>query len=213
MKKIIDISRTISKDSVVYPEDSKLDKDEICFIGDDYDSPCNITGLINWTTHFLTHVDPPLHFIKDGKSLDEIPLSRFMGKVKVIEIPDDCKAITKLEIANHDIKENDSIIFKTRNSQIATEAPFDPNYVYLSKDGAQFLAEKKVNLVGIDYLGIDKYGDEEYPAHNCLLSNEIIILEGLCLKYVKEGTYGFVALPLKIKNANGSIVRAILVDE
>ena len=75
------------------------------------------------------------------------------------------------------------------------------------------MAEKRVNLVGIDYLGIDKYEDEEYPAHNCLLSNEIIILEGLCLENIKEGIYGFVALPLKIKNANGSIVRAILIEE
>lgn len=211
MRKIIDVSRTISKDSVVYPEDSKLEMNEICSIG--IDSPCNITGLGQWTTHFLTHVDPPLHFIKDGKSLDDIPLSRFMGRVKVIEIPDDCKAITRLEIEDRNIEINDNVFFKTSNSQIETEDLFKPDYVYLSKDGAEFLAEKRVNLVGIDYLGIDKYEDEEYPAHNCLLSNEIIILEGLCLENIKEGIYGFVALPLKIKNANGSIVRAILIEE
>lgn len=211
MKKIIDVSRTISNDSVVYPEDSKLGTQEVCSIGPD--APCNITELEHWTTHFLTHVDPPLHFIKDGKSLDDIPLSRFLGRVKVIEISDDCNSITKSEIENHNIETNDSIFFKTRNSNIDTEAPFDPNYVYLSKDGAEFLAEKKVNLVGIDYLGIDRYEDEEYPAHNCLLSSEIIILEGLCLKNVKEGTYNFIALPLKIKNANGSIVRAVLIEE
>lgn len=211
MRKIIDVSRTISKDSVVYPEDSKLEMNEICSIG--IDSPCNITGLGQWTTHFLTHVDPPLHFIKDGKSLDDIPLSRFMGRVKVIEIPDDCKAITRLEIEDRNIEINDNVFFKTSNSQIETEDLFKPDYVYLSKDGAEFLAEKRVNLVGIDYLGIDKYEDEEYPAHNCLLSNEIIILEGLYLENIKEGIYGFVALPLKIKNANGSIVRAILIEE
>ena len=111
MRKIIDVSRTISKDSVVYPEDSKLEMNEICSIG--IDSPCNITGLGQWTTHFLTHVDPPLHFIKDGKSLDDIPLSRFMGRVKVIEIPDDCKAITRLEIEDRNIEINDNVFFKT----------------------------------------------------------------------------------------------------
>jgi arylformamidase len=210
MKKIIDISRTISKDSVVYPEDSKLGTQEVCIIGDD--APCNITELEHWTTHFLTHVDPPLHFIEGGKSLDDIPLERFLGEVTVVEIPDNCDAITRREIENCNIEMWDNVFFKTRNSEISTEAPFEPNYVYLSKDGADYLASKKINLVGIDYLGIDRYEDENYPAHNCLLSNEIIILEGLCLKNVAPGRYYFVALPLKIKNANGSIVRAVLIE-
>ena len=130
MRKIIDISRTISKDSVVYPEDSKLDTQEICSIGDD--SPCNITALEHWTTHFLTHVDPPLHFIKGGKSLDDIPLSRFIGKVKVIDLSNDCKVITRSKIANFNIEENDSIFLKLEILILLQKLHLTPiMYIYL----------------------------------------------------------------------------------
>lgn len=68
-----------------------------------------------------------------------------------------------------------------------------------------------MNLVGIDYLSIDRYGDEDYPAHRALLEANVLILEGADLADVAPGPYTLVALPLKIAGADGSPVRAILL--
>lgn len=84
---IIDILREIATNSLVYPRDAPLEMNKLCCVG--ADSPCEITQLGGWTTHFLTHVDPPLHFVEHGLPLDGIPLERFISQALVIEVEGD----------------------------------------------------------------------------------------------------------------------------
>ena len=72
------------------------------------------------------------------------------------------------------------------------------------------MAELKLNLVGLDYISIDQFGNSEYPAHMALLGANVIVLEGVALRNVEPGRYRLSAMPLKIKNGDGSPVRAIL---
>lgn len=206
MKKLIDISRTISNNAVTYPGDMELNHSSFCEINQD--SQCSITTLGNWSTHFLTHIDPPLHFIKGGKSISDIDINRFCGEVKVIEVDSDIIQVEHL--TNQVLKSGISIFFKTRNSDIATDAPFCKDHVYISAEAAEYIVEYGINMVGIDYLSVDKFGDEDYPVHYTLLNNNILILEGIILKDVKPGDYRFYAFPLKIKNGDGSPTRAML---
>ena len=205
--RLFDISRTISSDAPTYPGDPPLGTEPLCTIGED--APCNITRLTGWTTHVLTHVDAPLHFIKDGASLDEIDLTRFVRAALVVEVSGD--AIGPADLPPSAEIEGKSILFKTRNSNEPTPGRFNEEHVWLRSEAAAELVASGANLVGIDYLSIDRYGDEDYPAHRVLLEANVLILEGVDLAGVVPGGYTLVALPLKIAGADGSPVRAVLL--
>lgn len=203
---VLDVSRTISSDSLVYPGDEPLVVNKLCQI--EPGCPCNISQL-GWTTHFLTHVDPPLHFVPDGISLDEIPLHRFIGEALVIDVVGDAVVPEHLPLA--DTVRGCNLLFKTRNSATVDSKVFDENHVYISAKAAEVAVERGVNLVGIDYLSVDRSGDETYPAHRTLLKNNVLILEGLDLSLADAGRYTLIALPLKIAKGDGSPVRAVLI--
>ena len=206
---IADISRLISNAATVYPGDDPLRMQPFCSIGPG--CPCNITRLGNWSTHILTHLDAPLHFISGGLSLDQMPLHRFIGEALVIPVAGDC--VMPSDIASRVDLQGKNILFKTRNSAIATEAPFDENHVFITQEAADLAIRCGVNMIGIDYLSVDRHGDTTYPVHYALLGNNVLILEGIDLSAVDPGCYRLTALPLKIAGADGSPVRAILTAQ
>lgn len=207
---VIDISRRIESSAAVYPGDESLGTSSVCTIGEE-GAPCNITSLTGWTTHFLTHVDAPRHFLDDGPTLDEIELGRFTCGAVVVEVDATVDAVTKHDIP--DSIEGKAVLFKTRNSQ-ADPSTFDESHVYLDASAVEALVERRPNLVGIDYLSVDRFGDEEYPAHRGLLGANILILEGLDLTLASRGIdYTLIALPLRIVGADGSPTRAALLRE
>lgn len=206
---LIDISQTINGVATVYPGDDPIDVSPICTI--DSSCPCRITKL-GWTTHFLTHVDPPSHFILDGDSLDEIPLSRFVTDVVVHEVFGDF--VTAEDIEALRLLPGDSLLLKTKNSSLwSGSGDFNEKHVYISKEAAEKIAEIPLNLVGFDYISIDEYGNDQYPAHRTILGGGVLVLEGLALKSVLPGKYKLSALPLKIEKGDGSPVRAVLFKQ
>lgn len=202
--KVIDISRVIEPAAAVYPGDDPLEAAPVCEIGSE--APCNITGLVGWTTHFLTHVDPPRHFFPAGQTLDEIPLERFIGAARVVHVEGD--AVTAEDLPT-DLRAGANVLIKTRNSSTDPHA-FDEAHVYLDVSAVEALVTARVNLVGFDYLSVDRFGDEDYPAHRGLLAADILVLEGLDLSAVQPGEYRLLAMPLRIKGGDGSPVRAVL---
>lgn len=203
---IIDISRTIADGALVYPGDDPVELERHWRIGPE--CPINMSRL-SWTTHVLTHLDPPFHFFEDGLSIDEIPLARFTGEARVVEItgdsigPDDIPPVESIQGRN--------LLFKTRHSAAFNSRHFDPHHVYLTPEAARMAVARGVNLVGIDYLSVDRYGDEAFPAHRTLLGAGVLILEGLDLSDASAGCYTLHAFPLKLAHGDGSPVRAILV--
>ena len=204
-KKIIDISRRITADALVYPGDPALEMSSLCEI--DSSSPCKVTKL-GWTTHFLTHLDLPSHFIAGGHTLDDISLERFVSDALVIEVNGDVITTGHIPV---NIR-GKSLLYKTRNSLGVADKNFDHKHVYMNADAARTAVERGANLIGIDYISIDKAGDESYPVHYVLLGSDVLILEGLDLSNVEEGAYTLSALPLKIAGADGSPVRAVLMS-
>lgn len=203
---LIDISRRISEQATIYPGDEPLRLRPLCEIGPG--CPCNITEL-GWSTHFLTHVDPPRHFFADGLTLEDIPLERFTGIATVVQVTGE--AVQAEDLNQALVAKGATVFFKTRNSARSTEnTDFDENHVYISEQAAQRAAQLELNMIGIDYLSVDRFGDERYPAHRALLGGGVLVLEGLDLSAVKAGRYRFYAFPLRLERGDGSPVRALL---
>jgi len=208
--KIIDVSWPISSATTGYKDRGVVQFDEIRNFSKDGVRETNI----HLSAHTGTHIDAPSHFLRDGKTIDQIELSRFIGKCKVLDLTDVSEQITRDCFENYDgeINEGDILLLKTSNStKIATDK-FSPHFVYLEFTGAEYLKEKKIKAVGIDYLGIER-SQSGHPTHVTLMHGDIGIIEGLRLRSVKEGVYFFVCLPLNIIGIEAAPARAVLISD
>jgi arylformamidase len=207
----IDISYPIS-DGMVHWQDDLLPPhvDWIYHPKKRYPIPVSMIQL-NINVHQGTHIDTPRHFIPNGATADDIPLSAIMGPARVIEIKDTV-SIKPEELEPHNIQAGERILFKTRNSSLYKKGKFVEDYVYVSTKAAHFLKDKKVSVVGIDYIAIGSYPDLEnlFEVHNVLLSNGIWIIEQIDLSAVKAGNYEMICLPIRIKGSDAGPSRALL---
>jgi len=164
------------------------------------------------SVHAGTHVDAPYHFLAEGSHVAEMALKALTGRVYVLHLPD-VDLVTADVLKNADIPPRTRrLIFKTRNSDYwaAEEKVFQKDFVALSADGAQYLVDRGVRLVGIDYLSVAPY-DEPVLTHQILLQGGVIVVEGLDLSQVSQGRYTLYCLPLKLVGADGAPARAILI--
>lgn len=211
MKKRIyhDITMDFSEDIAVFPGDPKITiKEHMSIAKGDI---VNLS-MITFGSHTSTHIDAPRHFFDQGLSVDELPLEHFMGKAKVFEFQNR-DAITAEDLHGLDIQKGDIVLFKTRNSSFLKDRSFHKDFVYIAPDAARYLVEAEIKTVGIDYLTIDPFGGNGFESHYALLGKGIVLIEGLDLEVIQPGEYEISALPVKIKNGNGSPVRAVLIEE
>ena len=204
--KIYDLSPEISEEMIVYK--NKSEKKPKITVTRALKDGAN-ESKIEFDSHTGSHVDAPYHLLQNGRTIEKINLDRFMGEAVVLDFTNITNSITKKDFQNNKIKNNDIVLLKTKNNPDKT---FNPNFVYLGKSGAEFLASKKVKAVGIDNLGIER-SQPNHETHKILLKNNILIFEGLDLSKVKQGRYFFHGVPLKIKHGDASPVRAILVTK
>lgn len=159
--------------------------------------------------HTGTHLDASLHVLPDGKTIDAFPLQLSLLPVCLLDLTSVKGPIMPVDIMHADIPTGCALLLKTKNS---LSDDFDPEFVYLSKEAAALIAEKKPALVGIDSLGIER-GQPGHPTHKALFKQDIWILEGLRLAEVNpEKAYNLHILPLNIKDAEASPVRAVLSE-
>tara|TARA_Y100001933_G_C18917219_1_gene529398 strand:- start:410 stop:1039 length:630 start_codon:yes stop_codon:yes gene_type:complete len=205
--KIHDISMTIKEDMQVYK--NKPHKRPIISVDSNHETGASHESRMNINMHTGTHVDAPLHMVDRGEKLDVYSLDKFMGQARVLDFTDLVnRVITREDLEEKDIKASEIVLLKTANSY---SSAFEFDFVYLSGQGAEYLAAIKVKTVGIDGLGIERDAPE-HPAHLALLSKGIPIIEGLRLGNVEEGLYEFVGFPLKIEGVEAAPVRAVLID-
>jgi len=204
--KIYDVSMEISEDMIVYK--NKLDKKPTLRITKDYSMAESYESIITMGMHTGTHIDAPLHMIEGGKTIDSIALENLIRKCKVLDFTEVENKITKEILERKEIQKGDFILLKTKNS---FSKEFDFQFIYLEKSGAEYLKNIGIAGVGIDALGIER-DQPGHETHKILLSQDIIIIEGLKLNEVEEGEYTLYAPPLKIRNVEAAPVRVILVD-
>ncbi|MEX1375859.1 MAG: cyclase family protein [Eubacteriales bacterium] len=209
--KIHDISMLIEPEMMVY-KDIPAKKPKFTNSANHNESEYHETK-VELDIHCGTHIDMPLHMIKNGKTMDTFDYRRLITNCKVFDLTKiDKKYISADDINELKIQKDDFVIFKTKNSYYDKSKGFDNEFVFVDKSAAKFLKDKKINGVGIDALGIER-SQAGHPTHKLLLEDDIIIMEGLELKDISEGEYKLIALPIKIKGTEGSWVRAALIEE
>ncbi|HLP44239.1 MAG TPA: cyclase family protein [Candidatus Nanoarchaeia archaeon] len=206
--KIIDISVPVNDTIPVWPKAARPDFPK--FLSMERGDVCNDSN-IRMGMHTGTHIDAPLHFVKNGKSIDSLPLETFIGDVLVVELPD-ANEISAEQLDSLTIPENtERILFKTKNSKLwGATNEFAKDYVGISITGAEWLAKKSIKLIGVDYLSIAKY-EEAADVHKILLGKGIALLEGINLSQVESGVYQLSCLPIKFTGLEAAPVRAILI--
>ena len=203
----MDVSIPIRNGMVHWPHDPavRISKKQDMDQGD----ACNVSHL-SMGSHTGTHMDAPAHFIKNAEGIDQIPLDVLVGPARVIEI----KApffICARELKFSKIKSGERLLFKTKNSsECWRTSTFVENFVSISQDAADYLAKKKIKLVGVDYLSVGGFHEDGAAIHRTLLKAGIWIIEGLDLLKVRSGYCDFICLPLKIEKGDGAPARAIL---
>lgn len=208
---IYDISLTISPDLPIWPDDPPLELEQ--FESMDKGGHNNITKMSS-CVHIGTHVDAPYHFLNDGRTVEQLPLEVLTGPCYVIQLPDGIEAITAEVLERTEVtSEMKRILFGTRNSHLWArgESEFQTDFVAITEDGAEWLVERGVELVGVDYLSVAPYGDS-IPTHTILLKAGVVLVEGLNLSNVMRGFYDLYCLPLKIAGSDGAPARAILIQ-
>ncbi|OON69369.1 cyclase family protein [Hymenobacter sp. CRA2] len=170
----------------------------------DWGDPANVTEL-SLSAHTATHVDAPRHFLADGDDVTQIDLQTLMGPARVVEIEHE-RFITREELEKlPNVQPGERLLFRTRNSHRPwATAPFNPDFVRVRADAAEWLRERQVACVGVDYLSVG-------PAdtHKILLGAGITVIEGLNLLTVAPGRYEIICLPLLIEGADGAPARII----
>src|SRR3954464_6000873 len=162
--------------------------------------------------HSGTHVDAPMHFVRDGAAIARLPLDPFIGPARVIDIPDAVQAIDAAELNRHDWRGADGALFRTRSSARGwmSSSTFHRDFAYVAPDAAQLLADAGVKLVGIDYISAEQFGAPAPLAHRTLLGRGIPIVEGLLLTNIPAGDYDLIVLPIKVAGHEGAPARAVL---
>ena len=172
--------------------------------------------LLFLSSHTGTHLDAPYHFVKNGLKINQIPLERLIGKAILIKIekskntPIKKSDIISFEKKNGKIPNSSSIFFYTSWQKNLKKDNYFTENPGLDATSAKYLASKKINLVGIDSPSIDLGKDESFRVHHIFSKNNILIVENLAnLNKIKSKEFNFTILPLKLKDATGSPVRAI----
>ncbi|TAH72129.1 MAG: cyclase family protein [Anaerolineaceae bacterium] len=203
--KIYDISMPISYSMPVYK--GREIKRPIISIDSDFKTGSAYETRLEMNLHTGTHLDTPKHMISSGYTLEELELEKVVTGCKVFDLTDVKDKITDKDLMRLDIKEDDFILLKTRNSY---EDILETDFIYVDRDGAHYLTKLKIKGVGIDSLGIER-GQADHETHISLFNADIMILEGLMLKDIEEGEYLLSAAPIFIPGAEAAPVRAYLM--
>ena len=197
--KIIDITRPLSGDTVVYPGDTPprfVQEDRGLYLISD----------LHMNSHSGTHIDAPAHYLKSGDTVDTIPLSHLVGSCRVLDISKAGREIGTSVIEGR-IDGASRILLRTSASE---STGFREDYPALTLEAANYITRKGIRCVGIDSFSIEAFVCDG-AVHRELLSHGCIIIELLDLSGVPEGDYGMVALPLRLSGLDGSPARVILI--
>jgi arylformamidase len=208
MRRIYDISVPVETGGLVYPGNPgiQIELDSAIAAG----ASANVSR-ITFGSHTGTHVDAPRHFFDDGAPVDTLSLDVLMGPALLIAVEPDLMAVSSEQLKQHDLTHVTRVLIRTRNSGFIREREFRKNFTYLAPDGAQYLVDNGVKLVGVDYLSVEQFHSGHHRTHRTLLEHGVVIIEGLDLSEPPPGVYELRCLPLRLTGLDGAPARAVLL--
>jgi arylformamidase len=207
---IYDITLGISPSLPVWPGDAAIVLEQVKSM--DSGAHSNVTRL-EMSAHTGTHVDAPHHFLNNHQTVEQLPLDILTGGCFVLDLEPEEGHVNAKILENSNIPEGTiRLLIKTKNSARwqSGEKGFFPSFQGISEDGAEWLVEKGIKLIGIDYLSIAPY-KQSVPTHTVLLKAGVIALEGINLSLVNQGSYELYCLPMKLVGSDGAPARVILI--
>ena len=208
---IYDVSVPLSATTPTYPGDPKVDINEWATLANG--DAANVS-VLHMGAHSGTHVDAPVHFIGGAPTVESLPLSALIGPAEVVEVPDHIRVIDEPFVSHNCNRPIERILFKTRNSHFweRPEDGFRVDYTYIEPGAAERLVALGKKLIGIDYLSVEAFKSAHFATHMALLSNGVVIVEGLDFRAVPAGNYELICLPLRIAGGagDGAPARAVL---
>lgn len=210
----IDLTHPISEHMATWPGQPKTKLamvDQMCCGG-----VANVTSL-SMSVHSGTHVDAPCHFIQGGADIQSMPVDLMHGSARMVQVSESSEHVSKADILEYerrcgDLGLGDRVVFKTRNSEreIIDESEFYEDYVAIAPDAAEYLVERKVAMVGVDYLSVAPYSDPT-TTHRILLKAGVWVVEGLDLRKVGEGVGQLLVMAIKIEGSDAAPARALFL--
>lgn len=205
--KIIDISWPISESITSYKDSKPISITQNKIFEQDHVRDSTI--IMNM--HTGTHVDAPAHFLKDGKTIEHVSLDSLVGPCRVLDVTKVEDKIMPEDLLSHNIEAGERILLKTKNSSFPLTGQFHKEFIYLEQSAAQFLADKKIKTVALDYLGIER-NQPNHETHEILFTHDITIIEGIRLKDVEPCSYHLYCLPLALQGTEAAPARALLIQ-
>ena len=207
MAKIYDISPVLSAQTAVFPGDQAFRRRvSLDFKNQDH----LLLSSIESTLHIGAHTDAPNHYHPEACGMAERDLKYYLGPAQVITIDLPRNSRIQKEHLKKIKIQAPRILFKTRSFPDPDQ--WNDDFNSLSAELVDFLAAEKVILIGIDTPSIDLSHDKVLESHQMIFKHDMAILEGIVLSEVPDGIYTLISLPLKIKDADASPVRAILIE-
>ena len=207
-RRIYDLSLPVESGGLVYPGNPEIEIGLQQAIASG--AGANVSSL-RFGSHTGTHVDAPRHFFDDGAGVDALSLEVLMGPALLIALEPGVMAVTDAHLRPYDLTHIDRVLIRTRNSGFVRERAFHRDYTYLAPEGAAYLVEMGVKLVGVDYLSVEQFHSGHHRTHRTLLEKGVVIVEGLDLSEPVAGVYEFRCLPLRLVGLDGAPARAVLM--
>lgn len=204
---IYDVTVPINDKTPVFPGDPAFNRSLASSM--EKSQPAN-TSFLKIGAHTGTHIDAPIHMIRNGMDVCGFEPEQFVGSCRVIEVKDDLH-VTERELKDHDLNGVQRLLIKTRNSSLWKQT-FSEDFVYMEPDATLYLAKFGIRLLGFDYLSIEQFGRDRFPAHLNLMKANAVILEGLDLSSVGSGDFNLFCGPLRLVGSDGAPARVFLMD-
>jgi arylformamidase len=207
--RVIDLSQVIEENMPVYPGTAQPVLDAACTV-----ESCGFyeRRLVVWS-HTGTHMDAPAHILADGAMLDQMPAQSFVGRGCVVDTREFAGQEVSLEyLKEHGeiIKQADFMLLRTGWDAHWGKDAYYSGYAVLSNQAAKWLAGLGLKGMGMDCISPDGPEPTDYQVHKTLFAAGMVMIENLCkLDQLPQAGFWFSCLPLKLKDADGSPLRAV----
>lgn len=206
--KIWDISPLVSERTAVFPGDVAFSR----AVSMDTTKGDHLTlSSLTTTVHLGAHADASNHYHREGEGIDRRPLEAYLGPCEVVQVklPRGARIEPK-HLPTGWLPSAPRILFRT--DSFPDPDHWNDDFNSLSAELIEFLANRGAQLVGIDTPSVDPQSSKSLESHQALYRRQLAVLEGITLDQVNPGVYTLIALPLRLKDADASPVRAILLE-